>query len=613
MEKSLLNGWNTFYTRSVLTHVRMPGGFAVSLGFKNYSSGAVLTEALIGRFEEGAEQIIPGPRSYDGRYTQLTVRWNGTETVVESAEQDGELCLLVTPVKQETLPMALLIQGAVLWSGEGCVRRKGETLEAELPGYRAVLWTDGEPLPEKNAGFTGPDLSVSLSRPVAVGTGKRRSAAEVRALLDAARAEVEGELAEYGELSEAYNAMRTCLAWDTIYEPENGELCSPVSRLWSIGWGGYVLFCWDTYFSAMMAAVENRELACANAAAITREMTETGFVPNFGAANNFKSRDRSQPPVGALAVREIYRKYRDKEFVRELFEPLLRWNRWFADHRMLDNGWLCWGSDPYEPRAGKYWELHDTNCTRGAALESGLDNSPMFDDVPFDPERHLMCLADVGLTGLYLADCEYLAELAGEIGREEVIPELESRAALCKEGMRELWDEETGMFCNRRTDTGEFSRRLSPTNFYALFSDRVTPEQARRMMDEHFYNPEEFWGAYILPTIARNDPAYPDQDYWRGRIWAPTNFLAYLAMRKQGLRTECTDLARKSRELLLKEWREHGHVHENYNGTTGEGCDRGNSDKFYHWGGLLALIALMDAGCAAGPEQPLQKKEEKKS
>lgn len=171
MDQSLLKGWNTFYTRSVLTHVRMPNGFAVSLGFKNYSSGAVLTEALIGRFEEGAEQITPGLRSYDGTYTCLSIRWHGTETVVESTEQDGSLYLLATPVKMEQKPMALLMEGAVLWSGEGCVRREGETLRAELPGEQITLWTDGDPLPEKNAGFTGPYLSVELSRPVAMGTG----------------------------------------------------------------------------------------------------------------------------------------------------------------------------------------------------------------------------------------------------------------------------------------------------------------------------------------------------------------------------------------------------------------------------------------------------------
>ncbi|MBE6896684.1 MAG: hypothetical protein E7477_06240, partial [Ruminococcaceae bacterium] len=96
----------------------------------------------------------------------------------------------------------------------------------------------------------------------------------------------------------------------------------------------------------------------------------------------------------------------------------------------------------------------------------------------------------------------------------------------------------------------------------------------------------------IMPTIARNDPAYPDQDYWRGRIWAPTNFLAYIAMKHAGLKKECNDFADKSEDLLLKEWRLHGHVHENYCGDTGMGCNKGNSDKFYHWGGLLAYIAL---------------------
>ena len=36
----------------------------------------------------------------------------------------------------------------------------------------------------------------------------------------------------------------------------------------------------------------------------------------------------------------------------------------------------------------------------------------------------------------------------------------------------------------------------------------------------------------------------------------------------------------------------HGHVHENYSGDNGMGCGVGNSDKFYHWGGLLGYIAL---------------------
>lgn len=116
------------------------------------------------------------------------------------------------------------------------------------------------------------------------------------------------------------------------------------------------------------------------------------------------------------------------------------------------------------------------------------------------------------------------------------------------------------------------------------------------MIEEHLHNPEEFGGAWGLPSIVRNDPAYPDQNYWRGRIWAPMNFLVYLALRRHGSSEACVarrQLAEMSERLILKEWRSHRHVHENYCAESGEGCNVGNSDRFYHWGGLLSLIALM--------------------
>ena len=52
----------------------------------------------------------------------------------------------------------------------------------------------------------------------------------------------------------------------------------------------------------------------------------------------------------------------------------------------------------------------------------------------------------------------------------------------------------------------------------------------------------------------------------------------------------------KAAEDFQKEWEDRRHVHENYNAITGEGCDVSNSDKFYHWGALMSVIALMDRG-----------------
>jgi glycogen debranching enzyme len=72
------------------------------------------------------------------------------------------------------------------------------------------------------------------------------------------------------------------------------------------------------------------------------------------------------------------------------------------------------------------------------------------------------------------------------------------------------------------------------------------------MVTEHLTNPDEFWGRWVLPSIARNDPAYPDQNYWRGRIWAPMNFLVYLGLRNYDVPEVQAELAAKSRRLLLK-------------------------------------------------------------
>jgi neutral trehalase len=166
--------------------------------------------------------------------------------------------------------------------------------------------------------------------------------------------------------------------------------------------------------------------------------------------------------------------------------------------------------------------------------------------------------------------------------------------------MRErLWDEASGFFLNRRSDTGEFSHRVAPTNFYALMARAATPAQADRMVRDHLYNPAEFWGEWVLPSIARNDPAYPEQSYWRGRVWGPMNFLTYLSLRQYDLPQARHDLAEKSKALLLKNWQAHGHVLENYNAETGDNtvaAGKMGGDSFYYWGGLLGTIALMEAG-----------------
>ena len=605
LKRRLAQGWNTWNTRSVLSHVLLPEAFALNLGLKEYAGRRYLKEALIGRRGADDEKIHPGPRTYDGSYTELNLKWCGIEVVVQSATEGNDLVLLVTPLASQKKPALLVVESGILWNRPGYVALEDGALVGHLPGKTVRAYGTRESVfDDPYLAAQTPYLAMSLSSAVGVSTGKQRSVEEIQAILDCRRTEHATRVSRFGELSDVYAAMQTCMAWDTVYEPEHERVVSPVSRIWNIKWGGFVLFDWDTYFAAYMAALDSRDLAYANAIEITREKTERGFIPNFGTVSDLKSRDRSQPPVGSTVFRELYRRFGDRWVLEEVFDDLVGWNRWWVAHR-ANGGLLCWGSDPYEPLADAYWESEGVNKRFGAALESGLDNSPMYDDVPFDPETHLMQLADVGLNGLYIMDCEALADIAQVLGREAEAKELWQRAEAFREALATLWDDETGIFLNRRTDTGEFSRRLSPTKFYALLGRAATQAQAERMIAEHFHNSDEFWGEWIMPSIARNDPAYPDQDYWRGRIWGPMNLLVYLALRNYDLPQARADLAEKSKQLLLKEWLERGHVHENYNGDTGEGCDMPNSDAFYHWGGLLGMPALVEAGYLEGPEKPI--------
>jgi putative isomerase len=604
LKRRLAQGWNTWNTRSVLSHVLLPEAFALNLGLKEYAGRAYLKEALIGRRGEHDEQIHPGPHAYDGAYTGLNLKWREVEILIQSAQEGDDLVLLVTPLANQKKPALLVVESGILWNRPGYVSLEDGALGGHLPGRTVYAYGTKESVFEPYVAAQTPYLAMPLGSVVGVSTGKKRRVEEIQAIVDRRKAEQEERIRGFGDLADVYAAIQTCMSWDTVYEPEHERVVSPVSRIWNVGWGGFALFDWDTYFAAYMAALDNKDLAYANAIEITREKTERGFIPNFSTVSNVKSRDRSQPPVGAMVFRELYRRFGDRWVLKEVFDDLLEWNRWWMAHRN-DGGLLCWGSDPYEPLVDAYFERAGVNERFGAALESGLDNSPMYDDMPFDPQTHLMQLADVGLNGLYIMDCEALADIATLLRRDAEAQELRQRAGAFREALATLWDEETGIFLNRRTDTGAFSHRLSPTHFYALLGRAATQAQAERMIAEHFYNPDEFWGDWIMPSIARSDPAYPDQDYWRGRIWGPMNFLVYLALRNYDLPQARADLVAKSKQLLLKEWLERGHVHENYCANTGEGCDKPNSDAFYHWGGLLGLIAFIEEGYLEGPETPI--------
>lgn len=597
LKNRLACGWNTWNTRSVLSHVLLPQGFALNFCLKEYVGRQYLKEALIGRHGEYEERIIPGPHAYDGSYTELHITWQNVEVIVQSAHAGKDLVVLATPLSFQKKTPLLVVEGSILWNHSGCVIRQGDCLYGRMDAQEIKVFTTQSTVIDPYLDTQTPYLAMPLDRPVGISTGQERTIVEISNILQLQKAIHDNRAENFGEQAEVYKAIQTCLAWDTIYEPEHGRVVSPVSRIWNVVWGGFVLFDWDTYFAALMAGIDHKDLAYANAIEMTRDRTEAGFVPNFSTVANIKSRDRSEPPVGSLCCWELFTRFHEHWFLEEVYPGLLDWNRWWHTHRN-SNGLLCWGSDPYEPIANAEFELERAGVGdhQGAAYESGLDNSPMYDEIPFNYQTHMMQLADVGLNGMYIADCEALAKIASQLNDKDTAEELHNREEMYRQELKRCWNADIGMFLNWRTDTEQFSYRISPTQFYALLGKAASPQQANRMISEHYFNPQEFYGEWMIPSISRNDPAFHDQAYWRGRIWGPMNFLVYLSLRNYDLPEAVKDITEKSKALLMKNWLEHGFVCENYCAITGLGGERHDSDRYYHWGGLLGMPALMESG-----------------
>ena len=196
--------------------------------------------------------------------------------------------------------------------------------------------------------------------------------------------------------------------------------------------------------------------------------------------------------------------------------------------------------------------------------------------------------------------------MADVLERNAEAQELRDRASSLSENLDGLWSQEIGLYLNRRTDTGIPSYRLSPTLFYPLLADVPDAERARRIVAEHLLNPDEFWGRWIIPSIARSDPSFPKQRYWKGAIWPPLNFLTYLSLRQQGFFKPASELAEKSSEILLSEWNRQGYVSENYSSITGTGDDdRLSSDRFHSWGALMGIMAFIESGEMPAPEEEI--------
>ncbi len=548
-----------------------------------------------------------GPHAPLGLPAVLDFRAGGATWRAAAEERDGGLHLAVSPLDCD---------GAA---------RGGAGLRVVF----RLLAPDGEPLRVTSAArgvFAGFELQLdgatwpqayflNVAEPYALGSPGAAAAVRVAPVRPArgagaarqrkgAASDCAGTVPAYeasmlrgtGALADAPEAMVRAVTWNTLFDPRRRLVSSPVSRDWCRDWKGVAVWCWDTFMIGALIACESPELARLNFDAVTAAIDELGMVPNYYMAHGAASRDRSMPCLGAYMIWKVQQPAPDRRWLARIYPRLKRWHAYWMAHRDGDrDGLLEWGSDA-EPRFEFPQLLQDNpqlqHSPKCAMYESGLDNSPMYDDVPFNPASGTLELADVGLNSYYAMDCEALARIADCLGRKRDATLLRREYEVMRGNINQrLWDADAEIYCNRHWD-GRLSPRWSPTSFFPLIAGVAPQDRAARMVERHLLEPTEFWGEWVIPSISRSDPAFPDNDYWRGRIWGPFNFLVAQGLRRYRFDDVAADLADRSLRLFMKNWREDGGVYENYNAVTGRGADVWNAARLYHWGGLMALVAL---------------------
>lgn len=241
----------------------------------------------------------------------------------------------------------------------------------------------------------------------------------------------------------------------------------------------------------------------------------------------------TKPPLLAWAALKVHESAPDLDFLREIYAPLQRCNDWWFERNAAPSGLAAY--------------LHP--------YSSGLDDSPLWDHgLPVEaPDLN---------THLYL-QMESLAAIARALGLDSESAGWRQKAdALLERMIARLWDDRAGLF--RALHDGRPIPVETPVNLLPLWTGRL-PEPVTQRLLANLTDPRKFWGAFMLPTVARDDPAFDPQTMWRGPVWANINYFFVEALQRAGR----AKLARELRDATLELVMSQPSIYEYYHAETG--------------------------------------------
>ena len=124
----------------------MPDALSINIAFKqlNWMGYSYLGAAIPSRTGKGEEQVRPGLHALDGSYSELELAWNNLHMKVESAVENQDADVLISPLEKPARPVRVVVEKPCMW---GSIYNRGKYRFAHLATPGAIFerfWSKGD-------------------------------------------------------------------------------------------------------------------------------------------------------------------------------------------------------------------------------------------------------------------------------------------------------------------------------------------------------------------------------------------------------------------------------------------------------------------------------------
>ena len=369
------------------------------------------------------------------------------------------------------------------------------------------------------------------------------------------------------------------------------------------------MYGWDSYF-IQVGLLRDGEVEKAKHIAdnFLYEIANYGTILN---ANRTYYLYRSQPPFLTEMVLGVYRKTKDKEWLRRSLPAIDSYYRFWttAPHLVPETGlsrYWDFGEGPapevlsdekdaqgrtHYDRIREYYRDHPDAAKGDYDLDRFYDrkNDRLTDlfykgdrsmrESGFDPSNRfglfnvdVIHYAPVCLNSLlYRMEME-AAQIHDALGRAPDAATWRARAAARRKAMDTyLWDAEAGLYLDYNFETKKRRRYEYATTFWPLWVGAASPGQARRV----HANLKLLEAPHGLLTSTRVTGNQWDAPFG----WAPLQMIAVAGLRRYGYTASADRVARKFLTTVVTDYEKHGTIVEKYDVQRGT-SDLGDDVKF---------------------------------